>query len=100
MSLLIDTIQKEKIRIEYMLDDYTSILNTLPKGSLHEVHRGGKSYCYLKYRDGNKIVSKYIKNDQVQEYSDLIAKRKHIESMIKSLEEELKIANKALEGIL
>ena len=80
-----------------MLEDYNRILDNLPKGSLHSVRRNGKTYCYLKYRDGKKIISEYIKKEQIDEVSALIEKRKHTEAMINSLEQELKIANKILE---
>lgn len=33
MNMIIDTIQKEKIRIEYTLKRYRKILDDLPKGS-------------------------------------------------------------------
>lgn len=97
VNLIIDTIQKEKVRIEYMLERYHKIIDELPKGSLSESNRNGQIYYYLKYREGKKIVSKYL-GKNAGNVPDLIEKRKHVEAMIKSLEEELKIANKALEG--
>ncbi len=97
MNLIIDTIRKEKRRIEYQLQQYRKILDELPKGTLSERKRGSQKYYYLKYRESGKVISKYVGKD-VDQLSDLIEKRKHTEVMIKSLEEELKIANKALEG--
>lgn len=97
MNMIIDTIQKEKIRIEYMLDRYRKIIDELPKGTLSETNKNGQKYFYLKYREGKKVVTKYLGKD-AGNMSALIEKRKHTEAMIKSLEEELKIANKALEG--
>lgn len=97
MNLIIDTIQKEKTRIEYMLERYRKIIDDLPKGTLSETNKNGQKYYYLKYREGKKVVTKYLGKD-AGEMPALIEKRKHTEAMIKSLEEELKIANKALEG--
>lgn len=97
MNLIINTILKEKRRIEYMLDEYRGILSRLPKGSVSSVEKNGKVYYYLKYRDGKKIITKYLGKD-AGEIETLVEKRKHIEVMIKSLEGELKIAQKALEG--
>ncbi len=97
MNMIIDTIQKEKTRIEYMLDRYRKIIDDLPKGTLSETNKNGQKYYYLKYREGKKVVTKYLGKD-AGNMPVLIEKRKHTETMIKSLEEELKIANKALEG--
>lgn len=95
--MIIDTIKKEKSRIEYMLNKYIDTLNTLPKGTICAVNRNGKIYYYLKHREGKRVVSEYI-GKNIDETRMLVEKRKHSEAMIKSLENELKIANKALEG--
>ena len=95
--MIIDTILKEKNRIEYMLERYRKIIDELPKGSLSESNKNGQKYYYIKYREGKKVITKYIGKD-AGEMPALIEKRKHTEAMIKSLEEELRIANKALEG--
>ena len=97
MNLIIDTIIKEKIRIEYMLERYRKIISDLPKGSLSEVNKNGQKYYYLKYREGKKVITKYLGKD-AGDMPALIEKRKHTEAMIKSLENELRIADKALEG--
>ncbi len=97
MNLIIDTILKEKVRIEYLLGKYYKIVEELPKGSLSETNKNGQKYFYLKYRDGKKVVTKYLGKD-AGTIPALIEKRKHTEAMIKSLENELKIAEKALEG--
>ena len=97
MNLIIDTIQKEKTRIEYMLKRYRRINEELPKGSLSESNKNGQKYYYLKYREGKKVVSKYL-GKEAGDMPSLIEKRKHTEAMIKSLEDELRIAEKALEG--
>ena len=97
MNMIIDTILREKARIEYMLDRYCKIIRELPKGSLSEVSKNGQKYYYLKYRDGKKVVSKYLGKD-AGDMAALIEKRRHTEAMIKSLENELRIANKVLEG--
>lgn len=97
MNLIIDTILKEKNRIEYQLERYRTIVNGLPKGTLFKRNRNGCIYYYLNYRKDGKVVSKYIGKDAT-ELSGQIEKRKHSEAMIKLLENELKIAQKALEG--
>lgn len=97
MNLIIDTILKEKTRIEYMLKRYRKIIDELPKGSLSETNKNGQKYYYIKYREGKKVVTKYL-GKEAGDMPALIEKRKHTEAMIKSLENELRIAEKALEG--
>lgn len=74
------------------------MLAMLPKGTLVGCDKNGRTYYYLKYREGKKVVSKYVSKSEVETIAELIEKRKHIEAMIKSLNEELMIAEKALEG--
>ena len=97
MNLLLSTIMQEKKRIEFMLSRYRDELDRLPKGTLSEKRCGSNTYYYLKYRDGRKVVSQYIGKD-ADEMQSRIEYRQHIEIMIKSLQDELSIANKALEG--
>ena len=84
--------------IESMLDRYEKMLVMLPKGTLVGCEKNGRTYYYLKYRNGKKVVSKYVGKASVETIAGQIEKRKHIEAMIKSLKEELGIAEKALEG--
>ena len=95
--MILTTIVQEKKRIEYMLAKYQEEYSQLPKGSLSEKKTGGKSYYYLKYRDGKKVVSEYINKSRIDEVRIQLEKRRHIEVMMKSLQEELAIANRVLE---
>ena len=96
MTLIAETVQNEKRRIEFMLDKYEKRLAKLPKGTIFERKSGDKVYYYLKYRDGKKVVSQYIPLDDYEKIQGEISERKHIEKMLKSLREELKFANRAL----
>lgn len=95
--MILSTILKEKARIEYMLLKYREEYESLPKGAISEKKVGDKTYYYLKYRSGKKVISQYINKATVNEIKVQIERRKHIEIMIKSLQEELNIANRALE---
>lgn len=91
---------QEKQRIDYMLAKYQEALAELPKGTISEKQVKGNTYYYLKYRDGKKIVSKYIGKREIEALKQQIDRRRHIEAMIKSLLEEQKLAAKVLEGNL
>ena len=98
LNLILHTVTQEKQRIEYMLLKYQNELSSLPKGTISEKIVGEKTYYYLKYRDGKKIVSKYISKKEIESVRALVEKRRHIEAMVKSLQEEKAIADKVLEG--
>lgn len=100
MNLILHTVKQEKQRIEYMLAKYQSELSTLPKGTISEKTVGEKTYYYLKYRDGKKVVSQYVTKKEIENVRVLVEKRRHIEAMVKSLQEEKAIADKVLEDEL
>ena len=100
MSLVIRTVQKEKQRIDRMIDAYSKQLKDLPKGTVAAKKNGNNTYYYLKYRNGGKVVSEYQgkNDDKISRIRALIDKRRHIEAMIKHLREEQALASRVLEG--
>lgn len=100
MNMISSMVLQEKQRIDYMLARYQETISELPKGTISEKLINGNTYYYLKYRDGKKVISKYVGKDNIQEVKEQIEKRRHIEAMIKSLTEEQRLATKILEGNL
>ncbi len=100
MNLLLHTVMQERERIENMIAQYETELSLLPKGTISEKNSGGKIYYYLKYRDGKKVISKYVSHRDIETVREQIEKRKHTEAMIRSLKDEKNIADKVLEGKL
>ena len=98
--MILSTVLQEKQRIDYMLERYQETLSELPKGTISEKKIKGNTYYYLKYRDGKKVISKYVGKDTIQEVREQVEKHHHIEAMIKSLTEEQRLATKILEGNL
>ena len=92
MGLLTSTVSREIGRIEYMINKYEQIKSALPKGTICEKHIGNKDYYYLKYRDGDRVVSDYIHKEDLGNLTELVEHRKHVELMIRSLKDELKTA--------
>ena len=98
LNLILTTILQEKERIDRMLKKYQEELEKLPKGTISEKKAGQSAYFYLKYRDGKKVISQYISKKDVEDIRKQVERRRHIETMIRSLQEERAIAEKALEG--
>ena len=84
-----------------MINEYSKELETLARGKIATKKVKGNTYYYLYYREGKKVISKYIGKDEesiisIQEQLD---RRGQIEEIIKLLrEEEIKI--KKMEAIL
>ncbi len=98
--MILSTILQEKERIDRMLAKYQEELEMLPKGTISEKKVKQSTYFYLKYREGKKVISRYIPQKDVDAVREQVEKRRHIETMIRSLQEERAIAEKALEGQL
>ncbi len=100
MNLILYTVKQEKQRIEYMLLKYQNELSSLPRGTISEKTVGDKTYYYLKYRDGKKVISQYVSKKKIENVRILVEKRRHIEVMVKSLQQEKAIADKVLGGMV
>ena len=94
--MILSTILQEKERIDRMLAKYQEELGTLPKGTISEKKVRQSTYFYLKYREGKKVISRYIPQKDVEVVREQVEKRRQI----RSLQEERAIAEKALEGQL
>ena len=94
-------ISREEARNENMLTEYTKVLETLPRGKITPKTINGKTYYYLYYRDGKKVVSKYIGKDEESLIAvrEQLARRSQIEEIIKKQKEE-KTQIKKLEAML
>lgn len=95
--MILSAVQQEKQRIDRMLESYFQEKEKLPKGSLSEKRVGKRTYYYLKYRDGKKVVSQYIPAEMAGQIREQVEHRRHIEAMIQSLFEEQMIAQRILE---
>ncbi len=61
-------------------------LNKLPKGYISEKKINGKIYYYYQYTEKGKLLSKYIKKNELADIKKQIARRKEIETKIKQIE--------------
>ena len=84
-------LEKEKQRNENMRLAYEKRIMDLPRGSLVIRELNGKKYCYLRFRDGKKVVQKYAGTIAQEEIIRAqIAERKHLIELIAMLKEENK----------
>lgn len=63
-------------------------IETLPRGYLRFKKIGKHNYCYLQFRDGDRVKSVYVKNDGVEHLRKSIEKRKQLLAEWKTLSEQ------------
>ena len=97
-SALVGVLQEERARNAEMKKILEDELKDLPKGSLVIQSKGGHKYCYLKYREGERIISKYIGKAEVcQKGLEMqVARRRRIEQALRRIREEEKMIMRAL----
>lgn len=90
MLILKNLILQEKKKNENMLNAYRKELKKLPKGKIICKNINGREYYYLSYREGKKVISKYVgkKSADISPINELINRRYQIERIIKKLELE------------
>ena len=79
---------------------YQEELDKLPKGSIIKRKKNEEIYCYLHYREANKVVSKYIGKMSAIDIIDLekqIQKRKNIRVIMQKLKVEEKELTRIVE---
>jgi hypothetical protein len=98
INIIKDTLVEELDRNKRSLRAYELECEKLPKGSVTVRARGDKTYCYLKYRDGDKTVTKYVgPSEKIEEDLRIrVARRKELESVIRRLKREGRFIEKAL----
>ncbi len=96
--MLTNSVKQERDRMEYMVGEYLKKLKELPKGTLSAKTVGTKTYYYLKYRSGKKVVSDYVTREELPELKEKLEHKRHIKTMIRFLKEEIKMADRLLGG--
>ena len=91
-TVIYGVLKEEKERNLLMQVTYKHEIESLRKGSIITKKVSGKSYYYLKYRDGNKVKDEYIGPDKakMEEIALEIARRKHLQGVLKRLKAEYK----------
>ena len=92
MFLIDKTIEIEKKRNIEMQKVYLEKINELPKGQLSiRVLNKNRKYCYLKYKENGKTVTKYAGTIEVEnELKNKLLKRKHFEIVLALLKKEFR----------
>ena len=82
---------------EYYLDLEKRLLarlKELPKGSVLKRRIGAHAYFYLKFRDGARVVSKYLGRVKPGAIADNIQERRLIKKQLKEVRSNLKMLDR------
>ncbi|MBQ8681140.1 MAG: hypothetical protein IJ530_15520 [Treponema sp.] len=94
-SVFIDELERNK----RLVSRYTAELASLPKGSVFLRKIGNQQYYYLNFRDGKKVISKFLGKENSFDLEGLqkqIARRKELQQILKRLKTEQKELEKEL----
>ncbi len=92
--------KREAMRMTALKQNYEEQLASLPKGTIRKKERNGRIYFYLAYRAEGKVVSEYIGNDEsaLDVLRERLERSKNIKALLKSIKNELRLMNRALEA--
>jgi hypothetical protein len=66
-------------------------LKELPRGSVLKRRIGSRDYFYLNYRNGRRVVSRYLGRQQPTQFEKAIKERRLIKQQLKEVEENLRV---------
>jgi len=99
MSVFEEVLKEELERAKSHIDSYEEILSHLQKGYLSKMKISGKTFVYIKWRDGKTIKSKYIGvegSPEEEEAKKVYLERKRIEKNLRASKEEVRKIERAL----
>ena len=98
MGIIEDALREEKDRNKQIREAYLREIASLPHGSLTIKEIGTNSYCYLRFREGDKVRLKYM--GKAEDTEDLLRKqierRRELESLLKDLNNDMKLIEKVI----
>ena len=100
MSILDEVLIEEYERSKRFKKMYQEKLQDLPKGYLSRKNIKGKVYYYLQYRDGEKIVSQFVPNENVESLQKQIEDRRKYEKRVREVEADLRKIRKAVGSLV
>lgn len=71
---------------------YDEKIISLPKGSIQLKN----NHYYLCYREGKKVVNKYIKASELDRFKQDVAERKRCEYLLKKTNEDIRFIEKSI----
>ncbi|MDQ2086451.1 hypothetical protein RBH29_08415 [Herbivorax sp. ANBcel31] len=96
MAIIKDMLKEELERLKQMEQSYMQKIDSLPKGSIVNKKINNKNYSYLVYRNGNKVLTKYIKPEDLDDINKKVLLRNQYKKDLKEIREDMKITKKVV----
>lgn len=96
MSVLDEVLKEEYDRLVRIRSAMSLEYESLPKGSISKKNIRGCDCYYLQYREGNRVISKYIKKAELDELAAMIERRKSLRKSLHDLDAEMKKIERSL----
>ena len=96
MSVLDDVLLEEYERLNRFKQAYISKIEELPKGYMSHKKIGKKRYAYLQWREGSKVISQYISNNEISIFEQRIEERKKYQQRLQVVESDIKKIKKVV----
>ena len=90
MSVLDEVLKEEYDRLIKMRAAMNLEYEALPKGSISKKNIRGCDCYYLQYREGDKVISKYIKKGELNELAAKIERRRSLKKSLREIDAEMK----------
>lgn len=101
MSTIKTVLEEEFGRLKKLKARYMHDMAELPVGALSIKTRKGNEYAYIAYRENEKIKTGYIglaDSDEVKKIEEKTVKRKKLESLLKTTNQQITEIEKSLHG--
>ncbi|PIR19987.1 MAG: hypothetical protein COV45_08415 [Deltaproteobacteria bacterium CG11_big_fil_rev_8_21_14_0_20_47_16] len=98
-SIVKGVLQEELARSLALKKKYEEKLNDYPQGYLLERKRGGNVYYYLSYREGERILQKYLgllSPEEVKKYKDQIKDKRALKKQLADVKTNIKYLERLL----
>jgi hypothetical protein len=96
MSVLSEILSEEYKRLIKTINSFEKARAKLPKGTIRNKKIHDRVYSYLQWRDGNKVVSRYVRDDEREALEKQIAARKKRGEEIRVLKAQKKEFDKLI----
>lgn len=96
MSMLMEILKEELDRLDRQQAVYEEDLKDVLKGYISRKNIRGKLSYYLQYREGDKVMSKYISSSDLPYVEAQIKRRKQLEASLRRVREDQKRLRKVL----
>lgn len=88
MSVLEQVLEEELDRSSRLSEAMRCEMESLPKGSIRKREVRGRVYYYLTHREGDRVISDYVRADDVDRLRGQLERRKELK---RSLSEQKKV---------